>query len=108
MDSLSLTVLEDRARFHGGTTSTHLIRQWAETAVEVEQGVGVRQRNTQRYRYCRQVDEAALDSVAHKSSAPWGEIPGNNVAMSSSLNKEWKPHDPVEYEDEYEMLVEDP
>jgi hypothetical protein len=54
------------------------------------------------------VDEEALDSVVHKSRAPWGEIPGNIVGYVKFINKEWEPYDPVEYEDEYERLAEDP
>ncbi|KAF4160012.1 hypothetical protein CNMCM6936_004141 [Aspergillus lentulus] len=110
MDSLGLTVLEDRALFDGATTSTirNHFKQWAETAVEAEQGVGVRQRASQRYRYCIQVDEEALDSVVRKSPVPWGEIPGNNVGYVNLISKEWEPYDPVEYEDEDERLEEPP
>ncbi|KAF7118900.1 hypothetical protein CNMCM5793_008536 [Aspergillus hiratsukae] len=110
MDSLRLTVLEDRCVFDGATTSTirNHFRQWAENAVEAEQGVGARPRDSQRYRYCIQVDEEALDSVVHKAPAPWSEIPGNSVGYVNLISKEWEPYDPVEYEDEYERLEEPP
>ncbi|RHZ45543.1 uncharacterized protein CDV56_102885 [Aspergillus thermomutatus] len=110
MDSLGLTVLEDRSLFDGATTSTvrNHFRQWAETAVEAEQGVGACQRRSQRYRYCIQVDEEALDSVVHKVPAPWEEICCNNVGYVNFIDKEWEPYGPVYYEDEYDRLVEDP
>lgn len=72
------------------STVRNHFRKWTETAVEAEQGVGARQRNV------------------HKTPAPWGEIPGNNVGYVHLISKEWEPYDPVEYEDEYERLEEPP
>ncbi|KAF7171146.1 hypothetical protein CNMCM5623_003575 [Aspergillus felis] len=110
MDSLGLTVLEDRSRFDGATTSIirDHFRQWAETAVEAEQGAGARARDSQRYRYCIQVDEEALESVVHRAPAPWGEIRVNNVGYINLISKEWEPYDPVEYEDQEEVVEEPP
>jgi hypothetical protein len=110
MDSLGLTVLEDRALFDGATTSTvrNHFRKWAETAVETEQGEGAGQGNAQRYRYCLHVDEEALESVVRKAPAPWGEIRYNDVGYVNFIDKDWEPYDPVYYEDEVDRLVEDP
>lgn len=62
LDSLRLTVLEDRA-FNGVSTSVirQKFRPWVETAPLEEQGTGPAY--SQRYRYCIMVDEAALRSV---------------------------------------------
>ncbi|RHZ68357.1 hypothetical protein CDV55_107524 [Aspergillus turcosus] len=108
MDSLGLTVLENKSLFNGATTSTirHHFRQWPATTVEAEQGVDY-QRDSQRYRYCIQVDEEALDSVVRKPTAPW-EIGGKNVGYVNFIDKEWEPYEPVYHEDEFNRLVDDP
>lgn len=63
MDSLSLTIFEDRSLFDGASTSVvrEHFKQWAITAPQQEQSTGPAL--SQRYRYCIQVDDAALKSV---------------------------------------------
>src|SRR5436305_4047404 len=65
MDSLSLTVIEDRSILDDASTSfvREHFKQWAATAPEQEQGEGIGPGLSQRYRYCIQVDDAALESI---------------------------------------------
>ena len=81
LDSFTLTVFSDRSLFDGADTVSiraHF-RQWAETAFRAEQqqnvslgggGEQVRMGHSPRYRFCVQVDEAALYSVVHSAPAP--------------------------------------
>ena len=86
LDAFTLTVFSDRSLFDGADTSSiraHF-RQWAENAFRAEQqqqqpqdasvvgggGEQVRIGQSPRYRFCMQVDEAALHSVVHDAPAP--------------------------------------
>jgi hypothetical protein len=71
MDSLSITVFEDRSILDGASTSVVVrehFKQWAATAPQQEQGTGPAL--SQRYRYCVQVDAVALESVIHDAPSP--------------------------------------
>ena len=70
MDSLSITVFEDRSILDGASTSVvrEHFKQWAATAPQQEQGTGPAL--SQRYRYCVQVDAVALESVIHDAPSP--------------------------------------
>ncbi|KAL3456231.1 hypothetical protein BJX64DRAFT_271062 [Aspergillus heterothallicus] len=93
-----LSVLEDKAAFDRAMTAgirSHF-QAWTESAVEEEQGAGAQPRNAQRYRFCLQVDEAALQSVLQ------GPGPGRTRAYDFAgfvrlINKEWEPYDPIVY-----------
>lgn len=63
LDSLRLTVFEDRDTLDGASTMVvrGKFREWAETAAQQEQGTGAAL--SQRYRFCVMVDGAALESV---------------------------------------------
>ncbi|KAL4868372.1 hypothetical protein BDV12DRAFT_197417 [Aspergillus spectabilis] len=109
MDSHRLTVLEDQSAFDGATTFTirdHFKRRVG-TEPEIGQGAGARRRQSQRYRYCIQVDEEVLDMVVNKSPAPEVSRYSEEVDYVKLIN-EWEPYDPVEYEDEFDRLVEEP
>ncbi|CEL09803.1 hypothetical protein ASPCAL12932 [Aspergillus calidoustus] len=85
VEGFRFTVLEDEVAFQGATIS--MIREhftkWTETAVEEEQGPGARPRHAQRYRYCLQVDEEALESVVRKSPGTDKPYEQNQEATSS-------------------------
>jgi hypothetical protein len=63
MDSLELTVFDIPSIFDDASTSAirEHFKQWAATALQHEQGTGPGL--SQRYRYCIQVDDEALESV---------------------------------------------
>ena len=65
MESLSLTVIEDRSILDDASTSfvREHFKQWAATAPQKEQGTSPGL--SQRYRYCVQVDADALESVVY-------------------------------------------
>ncbi|KAL2808973.1 hypothetical protein BJX63DRAFT_407186 [Aspergillus granulosus] len=101
INSFRLTVMEDQAAFDGATTSIirEHFKQWTETAVEEEQGVGVRPRDAQRYQYCLQVDEDALETVVRQTPGLEYSRYLNEAGYVRLINKDWEPYDPVEYED---------
>lgn len=90
MDSLSMTVFEDRSLFDGASTSNvrEHFKQWAATAPQLEQGTGPAL--SQRYRYCVQVDAVALKSVIHDAPAP----PAIDVSSKGFVNLIWLDWDP--------------
>lgn len=65
MDSLGLTIIDDRSTFDDASTSfvRDHFKQWVTTAPDLEQGEGIGPGQSQRYRYCIQVDDQALESV---------------------------------------------
>jgi hypothetical protein len=86
MDSLSLTVIEDQSILDDASTSfvrMHF-KQWAASAPEREQGQGIGPGLSQRYRYCIQVDEAALESI----------IEDEDDGFVNLIKLEWEPHAP--------------
>ena len=93
IDSLSMTVIEDRSILDGASTSIvrEHFKQWASTAPQQEQGTGPAL--SQRYRYCVQVDDEALESVIHDSPAP----PEPDTISDGLVNliwKDWEPYRP--------------
>ncbi|KAJ0413597.1 hypothetical protein BJY00DRAFT_57786 [Aspergillus carlsbadensis] len=97
VNQFRLTVLEDESAFDGATTSAiraHF-KQWTETAVEDEQGASAHPKEAQRYRYCVQVDEKALDSVVRKAPVTQDTYAINTVGYVRLIRKDWKPDDVV-------------
>jgi hypothetical protein len=89
MDSLSVTVFEDRSVLDGASTSVvrEHFKQWAATAPQQEQGTGPA---LQRYRYCVQVDAVALESVIHDSPS----TPQPDTISDGFVNLIWKDWEP--------------
>ncbi|KFZ18150.1 hypothetical protein V501_01344 [Pseudogymnoascus sp. VKM F-4519 (FW-2642)] len=83
MDSLSLTIIEDKSIFDDASTSfvRKHFKQWAATAPEQEQGVGIGPGLSQRYRYCIQVDDYALESI----------MEDENDGYVNLIKMEWDP-----------------
>ncbi|OBT50175.1 hypothetical protein VE04_10171 [Pseudogymnoascus sp. 24MN13] len=84
MDSLSLTIIEDRSTFDDASTSfvREHFKQWVATAPNLEQGEGIGPGQSQRYRYCIQVDDGALESV----------IEDENDGYVNLIQKDWELH----------------
>jgi hypothetical protein len=108
MDSLSLTVIEDRSVLEGA--SSKVVREhfteWAVTAPQQEQGAGAGPEQSQRYRYCIQVDRQSLESVVYKAPAP-PEPDDDRDGFVNLIWKDWEsgpwelpPGRKVEEEDE--------
>ena len=70
MDRLNIVVFDDKSIFDGASTSTvrEHFKNWVDTASQQEQGTGPA--NSQRYRFCIQVNSEALEGVIHDASAP--------------------------------------
>jgi hypothetical protein len=87
MDSLSITVFEDRSILDSASTSVvrEHFEQWAATVAQQEQGTGPAL--SQRYRYCVQVDAVALESVIHGAPSP----PQGFIDI---IWKDWEPSRP--------------
>jgi len=96
MDSLSITVFEDRSILDGASTSVvrEHFKQWAATAPQQEQGTGPAL--SQRYRYCVQVDAEALESVIHDTISD---------GFVNLIWKDWEPDKP-DHREEIEEPVE--
>jgi hypothetical protein len=88
MESLSLTVIEDPSTLDDASTSfvREHFKQWVTTAPEREQGEGVRPGLSQRYRYCIQVDDAALESIMEDEDEGDGFV--------NLIKLEWVPETP--------------
>ena len=104
MDSLSITVFEDRSILDNASTSVvrEHFKQWAATAPQQEQGTGPTL--SQRYRFCVQVDAVALESVIHDAPSP----PQHYTISDGFVNliwKDWEPYTPDPRE-EVEELIE--
>lgn len=84
MGSFGLTVIDDRSILDDASTSVvrEHFKQWTATAPEQEQGVGIGPGLSQRYRYCIQVDDAALESI----------IEDENDGYVNLIQKDWNPH----------------
>jgi len=87
MDSLSITVFEDRSILDDASTSfvREHFKQWAATAPQQEQGTGPAL--SQRYRYCIQVDAVALESVIQ-------DAPESHIISDGFVNLIWKDWEP--------------
>ncbi|KFY80503.1 hypothetical protein V499_00681 [Pseudogymnoascus sp. VKM F-103] len=83
MDSLSLTIIQDQSIFDDASTSfvREHFKQWAATAPEEEQGEGIGPGLSQRYRYCIQVDDYALESI----------MEDENDGYVNLIKREWDP-----------------
>lgn len=101
MDSLNLTVFEDRSLLDGASTSVvrEQFKQWATTAPQQEQGTGPAL--SHRYRFCVQVDAVGLEAVIHDAPTP----PYPDTTSDGFVNliwKDWRPSttDPIEEAEE--------
>ena len=101
MDSLSITVFEDRSILDGASTSVvrEHFKQWAATAPQQEQGTGPAL--SQRYRYCVQMDAVALESIIH--DAPQLDTFGDGFV--NLIWKDWEPSRP-DHREEVEESIE--
>lgn len=84
MDSLGLTIIEDRSTFDDASTSfvREHFKQWVATAPNIKQGEGIGPGQSQRYRYCIQVDDQALESI----------IEDENDGYVNLIQKDWELH----------------
>lgn len=100
MDSLLLTVFDDKSLFDDASTMSvrEHFKQWTATAPAIEQGEGVAASVAQRYRFCIQVDEAALESVVR--DAPDASTDG----FVNLIWKDWAPRAPDPREPEEEEI----
>ena len=96
MDSLSITVFEDRSILDDASTSVvrKHFKQRAATAPQQEQGTGPAL--SQRYRYCVQVDAEALESVIHDTISD---------GFVNLIWKDWEPDKP-DHREEVEEPIE--
>jgi hypothetical protein len=90
MNSLSITVIEDRSILDDASTSVvrEHFKQWAATAPQQEQGAGPGL--SQRYRYCVQVDADALEAVVYDAPTP-PEIDTTTDGFVNLIWKDWGP-----------------
>lgn len=90
LDSLDITVFEDRVGFNGASTSTvrERFKIWAATAPEAEQSTNAAQ--SQRYRYCIHVDAEALESVVHHARAS-PEPDAGGPGFVNLVSRYWEP-----------------
>ncbi|CZR61337.1 uncharacterized protein PAC_11233 [Phialocephala subalpina] len=105
MDSMSLTIVEDRPTLDDARTSfvREHFKHWAAAAAEMEQGEGVEPGLSQRYRYCIQVDDAALESMFDYGSRKY-----SNLGHVNLIQKDWEPYAHVPKEKEpVENPIED-
>lgn len=100
MDSLDMTVISDPDSLDGASTSAvrEHFRQWAVRAPQEEQGTGPGL--SQRYRYCIQVDEEALQSVLDGPGPSPLHRPSDGYV--NLIWKDWTPREPEAEEDEEE------
>jgi hypothetical protein len=93
MDSLSITVFEDRPILDGASTSVirEHFKQWAVTASRQEQGTGPAL--SQRYRYCVQVDAVALKSVIYDALWPLRRYTISD-GLVNLIWRDWEPYTP--------------
>jgi len=99
LDSLSMTVFADRELFDGASTSVirQHFKQWAANSPQQEQEQGVEssgplKTQSQRYRYCIQVDDEALQSVIEDEPAT--ENGGIFEGFVNVIKKDWEPAKP--------------
>jgi hypothetical protein len=102
-ESVWVTVIEDQSILDDASTSVvrEHFKQWATTAPRQEQGEGIGPGLSQRYRYCLQVDAAALESIVQDGS----EIGNLSDGFVNLIWKDWEPRAPAPM-DEVEEPVE--
>lgn len=100
MDRLALTVFNDASLFDGDGGSASAVRdhfkKWAATAPQQEQGTQAR--GSQRYQFCIQVTEEALDSVLRKAPKP-GDVEVNREGFVNLIWRDWEPYTEEEEEE---------
>lgn len=92
LDSLALTVFEDRANLDGASKSAvrEKFQIWTATAPQTEQGSNATAAQSQRYRFCIHVDEEALESVVHHARPPPGPE-GRGPGFVNLVSRDWEP-----------------
>lgn len=99
IDSLSLTVIEDREKLDDVEASVvrEHFKTWAETALQREQGAQAHMQSefqaweSQRYLYCIQVDAEVLESVVHWAEAP-PAIDARSEGFVKIISRYWEPY----------------
>jgi hypothetical protein len=100
MDSLGLTVIEDREKLDDVEASVvrEHFKTWAETAPQREQGLAqariqpeTQAWESQRYLYCIQVDAEVLESVVHWAEAP-PAIDARSEGFVKIVSRYWEPY----------------
>ncbi|OBT62295.1 hypothetical protein VE03_08598 [Pseudogymnoascus sp. 23342-1-I1] len=97
MDNLSLTIIEDRSTFDDASTCIvhEHFKQWAATAPDLEQGEGIGPGQSQRYRYCIQVNEEALESVIEDENDGFVNLIQKDLEPQTADDRE-PAEDPIE------------
>lgn len=106
LDSLlPFTVIEDRQTLDGATTATvrEHFKRWAASAPQEEQSQNATAKLSQRYRYCIQVDQTALEAVVRHAPAP----PAIDVTRKGWVNLVWRDWVPMHGEGEDEEPLEE-
>ncbi|KAG9761693.1 hypothetical protein KCU73_g2261, partial [Aureobasidium melanogenum] len=92
-----LTVIEDKSKFDGASTSTvrKHFQEWCAQALHREQGseaeIGSRRQKpvpwfgslAVRYRFCLQIDAASLKSIVNNEDEPWVNLINNDHVMAA-------------------------
>ena len=100
LDRLTWTVFDNREHFDGADTAAirRHFRAWAETAVLSEQASDavdappmVSEGASPRYRYCIQVDAAALNSCVHNNNPPPPDCRLEQAGWVKVIDKNWIP-----------------
>lgn len=107
LDSLlPFTVIEDRQAFDNATTATvrDHFKRWVASAPQEEQSQNASAGLSQRYRYCVQVDQSALEAVVRDAPAP----PALDASSKGWVNLVWRDWVPTtDEEEEGEEPLED-
>ncbi|KAH9224073.1 hypothetical protein DL95DRAFT_484953 [Leptodontidium sp. 2 PMI_412] len=87
-----ITAIEDKSILNDASTSfvREHFKQWTATAPQREQAEGVGPGLSQRYQFCLQVDDAALDAIVHDTS----EIGQSDAGFVNLIWKDWEPNAP--------------
>lgn len=108
LDNLALTVFDDPSKFNNASTSVvrDHFKQWAATMEEEEQGLVSRPKHlriprSQRYRYCIQVTQEALESVFADDSVKMGFM---HIILANW--EEYSPYEDGERFEEEEEAIE--
>ncbi|KAL9639681.1 MAG: hypothetical protein Q9164_000773 [Protoblastenia rupestris] len=90
LDSLDITVFEDRVSLDGASKSAvrEQFKKWTATAPEAEQGMNAAE--SQRYRYCIHIDAEALESVVQHARAP-PQPEARGPGFVNIVSRYWEP-----------------
>ena len=101
---LPFTVIEDRQTLDNATTATvrDHFKRWVTSAPQEEQSQNASAGLSQRYRYCVQVDQVALEAVVRDAPAP----PAVDASRKGWVNLVWRDWVPTDEEGEGEEPLE--